>query len=137
MVFALLFVVLFIGLNVLRNKKPAEPVGAPTPAQRAAVPAAPPVSPVAPAPTPSAANAATPAVAAAAEQTTVVENELYRIVFTNRGAQVKSWILKKYKDDAGKPLDLVQTKASQLAGLPLSVFTYDPTLRKQLDQALF
>ena len=30
-------------------------------------------------------------VAAAAEQTTTVENENYRIVFTNRGAQVNSW----------------------------------------------
>ena len=46
-------------------------------------------------------------VAATAESTTVVENELYRITFTNRGAQVNSWILKKYKDDNGKPLDLV------------------------------
>ena len=137
MVFALLFVVLFIGLNVLRNKKPAEPVGAPTPAQRAAVPAAPPVSPIAPAPAPSAANAATPAVAAAAEQTTVVENELYRIVFTNRGAQVKSWILKKYKDDAGKPLDLANTQGSAMAGLPLSVFTYDATLRNGLNSVLY
>ena len=33
-----------------------------------------------------------------AESTTIVENELYRIQFTNRGAQVTSWILKKYKD---------------------------------------
>src|SRR5260370_20500500 len=42
---------------------------------------------------------------AAAE--TVVENDLYRITFTNRGAQVKSWILKKYKqEDKVNPLDL-------------------------------
>jgi len=138
MIFALLFVVLFIGLNYLRGKKPAEPVGAPTPAQRSALPQTPPPQPQVAAPAAvAAAQAQTQPVAASAEQTTVVENDLYRIVFTNRGAQVKSWILKKYKDDAGKPLDLVQTKASQLAGLPLSVFTYDPTLRKQLDQALF
>ena len=28
-----------------------------------------------------------------------MENDLYRIRFTNRGAQVKSWVLKKFKDD--------------------------------------
>ncbi len=37
----------------------------------------------------------------------MVENDLYRIVFTNHGAQAKSWILKKYKDEKGQPLDLV------------------------------
>ena len=29
------------------------------------------------------------------ETTTVIENELYRITFSNRGAQVISWILKR------------------------------------------
>ena len=33
--------------------------------------------------------------AASAESETVIENDLYRITFTNRGGQVKSWILKK------------------------------------------
>src|ERR1700736_6283634 len=33
---------------------------------------------------------------ASAESETVVENDLYRITFSNRGAQVKSWILKKF-----------------------------------------
>ena len=32
---------------------------------------------------------------AASETETVIENDLYKITFTNRGAQVKSWILKK------------------------------------------
>ena len=40
----------------------------------------------------------TPQIAAAVETDTTVENELYKIVFTNRGAQVKHWILKKYFD---------------------------------------
>ena len=83
------------------------------------------------------APSATPAVAAAAETETVVENELYRIVFTNRGAQVKHWILKKYKDTAGKPLDLVQPQTSARFGYPLSIFTYDSSLTGQLNQALY
>src|SRR5262249_5901916 len=44
---------------------------------------------------------------ATGESETVIENGLYKITFTNRGAQVKSWILKKYTDDKGQPLELV------------------------------
>ena len=49
------------------------------------------------------AAAALPAMAAAAEQTTTVENELYRVTFSNKGAEVRSWILKRFKDRYGAP----------------------------------
>jgi YidC/Oxa1 family membrane protein insertase len=84
-----------------------------------------------------AAQPATPAIAAALETDTTVENEFYRIVFTNRGAQVKHWFLKKYFDNSGKPLDLVQPEAAARFGLPLSLFTYEPALSQQLNQALY
>jgi YidC/Oxa1 family membrane protein insertase len=80
---------------------------------------------------------ATPAITAASETETTVENELYKIVFTNRGAQVKSWILKKYSDTTGKPLDMVQPQTSARFGLPLSFFTYEPALTSQLNQVLY
>ena len=90
--------------------------------------------------TPAAAStgtATTPAVAAAAETSTVVENELYRITFSNRGGQVTSWILKKFKDTEGHPLDLVHNGASALYGYPLSLYTYDDGLTSQLSSALY
>ena len=98
----------------------------PTSAQPAAatpVTAAPAVQPVA---SRSAAPAA-PVVKASGETTTVIENELYRITFSNRGAQVTSWILKgpSYVDSDGKPLDLVNQQAAKLFGYPLSFYTYD------------
>ncbi|HZB88747.1 MAG TPA: membrane protein insertase YidC [Terracidiphilus sp.] len=108
----------------------------PTPPQAAAPVPSGPQSPVVPA-APLAASAATPAITGAAETETTVENELYRIVFTNRGAQVKHWILKKYTDSAGKPLDLVQPQLAARFGLPLSFFTYDSALSAQLNQALY
>jgi len=80
---------------------------------------------------------ATPAVLATAETQTTVENERVRIVFTNRGAQVLHWILKDYKDSAGKTLDMVQPQAAARFGLPLSLFTYEPALTQQLNQALY
>jgi YidC/Oxa1 family membrane protein insertase len=80
---------------------------------------------------------AVPAKQAAGESETVVENALYKITFTNRGAQVKSWILKKYNDDSGKPLDLVHQVAAQQYGYPLSFFAYDPGLQAKLNSALY
>jgi len=79
----------------------------------------------------------TPAGQAAAETSTIVENELYRITFSNRGAQVTSWILKKYKDNAGQPLDLVHAGGAAQYGRPLSLYTYDPSLTQQLASALY
>ena len=82
-----------------------------------------------------------PAVArqqAESESETVVENGLYRIVFTNRGAQVKSWVLKNYKDRPnGNPLDLVNSDAAKKYGYPLSLWTYDEGLRNKVNSALY
>ncbi len=74
---------------------------------------------------------------AAAESETVVENDVYRITFTNRGAQVRSWILKKFDDDKGQPLELVNSSASQTYGYPLSFWSYDQALRSKLNSALY
>lgn len=74
---------------------------------------------------------------AQSESETVIENDLYRITFTNRGGQAKSWILKKYFDDQGHPLDLVNQAASSKYGYPLSLWTYDESLRNKLNSALY
>jgi YidC/Oxa1 family membrane protein insertase len=78
-----------------------------------------------------------PAVVATGETTTTIENELYRITFTNRGAQVISWQLKKYKDNYKKPLDLVHDQAAKQFGYPLSLYTYDAATTTALSQVLY
>lgn len=80
---------------------------------------------------------AAPAVTADTQTATTVENELYKIVLTNRGGQVEHWILKKYKDSDGQPLDLVQQQTAERFGLPLGLFTYDAALDKELNGALY
>src|SRR5208282_2800359 len=45
------------------------------------------------------------------EQRAEVDTDLFHVVFTNRGAVVRSWILKDYKDHNGKPLELVNQRA--------------------------
>jgi YidC/Oxa1 family membrane protein insertase len=75
---------------------------------------------------------------ASSETETVIENDLYRITFTNRGAQVKSWILKKFDNEAQNgPLDLVNSAAAEKYGYPLSLWTYDEGLRSKLSSALY
>jgi YidC/Oxa1 family membrane protein insertase len=142
LVFALVFLVMLLALQYFRPKKP-EPQPAEQKQQQST--AAPVPSPAgtgsdssAAAPRKSTTDASTaPAVTATAEQTTTVENENYRIVFTNRGAQVKSWVLKRYEDDNSKPLDLVNPETAAKFGYPLSLYSYDAGLRQRLCDALY
>ena len=87
-----------------------------------------------------------PATADSSEHTVVVENELYRVEFSNRGAVVKSWQLKKYKDDfttdSGKPqqrtLDLVNPMLLHEAGdWPFSMVFDDSQLENAANTALY
>jgi YidC/Oxa1 family membrane protein insertase len=102
-------------------------------------------APVAPAPASSTASPSVPAVAAASvgtkqassEKETVVENDLYRIRFTNRGGLVKSWVLKKFQDDKGQPLELVNANAAAKYGYPLGLWAYDEGLRNKLNSVLY
>jgi YidC/Oxa1 family membrane protein insertase len=132
--FSAIFLLMFLGLQYFKQKKGPEP---PPPQQQvqqqsATTPPATPIVAAAPAGEKIAAS-----VKAESESETVVENELYRIQFSNRGAQVTSWVLKKYTDEAGKPLDLVNQNAAPKFGYPLSLYTYDPALTKRLSQALY
>jgi YidC/Oxa1 family membrane protein insertase len=143
-------VVILVWAKFFAPKPPAHPAQPNNPVATA------PATPGAPA-NPSAANGtATPAgtkatVAAATkpsagsvedsqEHTIVVENALYRVEFSNRGAVVKSWQLKKYKDDA-KPqrvLDLVHPHSSELTGgWPFSLVFDDPQLEKAANNGLY
>ncbi|MEO8727199.1 MAG: membrane protein insertase YidC, partial [Acidobacteriaceae bacterium] len=74
---------------------------------------------------------------AAAEAETVVENELYKVTFSNHGGAVKSWILKQQQDEKGRPLELVNSAGAERYGLPLSLYTYDADLTKKLNSALY
>jgi YidC/Oxa1 family membrane protein insertase len=135
LVFALTFVVIILFQPILKKYMPQTPAA---PAQTQNQPQ--PTPPAALSPALQAAigvpvNGATKH--AANESETVVENDLYRITFTNRGGQVKSWILKKFENDYGKPLDLVNQIAAPKYGMPLSLWTYDEGFRNKINSALY
>jgi YidC/Oxa1 family membrane protein insertase len=135
LVVGFLAVAIFLGFEYFQKPKPNAPV-APLQTQQQSAPA---FDSAGSTPSPAAVSqpAAGPAITAASETETTVENPNYRIVFTNRGAQVKHWTLKHYFDSTGKPLDMVQAEAASRFGLPLSIFTYDDALTAQLNQALY
>jgi YidC/Oxa1 family membrane protein insertase len=141
LVMMLVMVTVFFGLQYYRTKHNPQTVSpnavsAPAQAGSPAQPGAPAGAQPTAAGTAAAASTV-PAVAAVAESTTTVENELYRITFSNRGGHVTSWIVKNYKDSDGKPLNLVHGQAAQQVGFPLSLYTYDATLTTALNQALY
>ena len=136
LVFSFIFIAVLLGIQYFRPSTPAPARQAPVTSPAAVQTPSPMSAPTSNASLSSAA-AVIPSKAAANESMTVVENALYRITFSNRGGQVTSWILKKYTDDDGKPLDLVNQQTAKEFGYPLSIYTYDAGLRTQLAQALY
>jgi YidC/Oxa1 family membrane protein insertase len=140
LVFLLTFVALMV-FQPLLKKFGLVPATPPPAAQQAqAHPEPPPSAAVSSAAAPVASSVSPTAGSkqASAETETVIENDLYKVTFTNRGAQVKSWILKKFDNDAQNGLlDLVNPAAAQKYGNPFSLWTYDESLRTKLSSALY
>ncbi len=99
-----------------------------TPMKQASLPAA--------EPTP-ASSAAEDAVSAASAQTYTIDTSLYHVVFSNRGAVIRSWTLKNYKDAAGKPLELVNEKGDEKVGYPFELTFRDKQPSADLNKALW
>jgi len=142
------FGVIILWARFFGPKPPIQPSQANRPAESAPATPGPARSPAA---NPSQATAAPPTMAPVTaasvkvtndsqERTLVVENSLYRVEISNRGAVVKSWQLKNYKDDA-KPqrvLDVVHPDASQqTGGWPFSVVLDDEQLQNAANGGLF
>jgi len=138
LVFALTFLVIVLFQPILKKYLPQPPQPAPTQNQNLALPQPPSASnPQVSQPTTTAVSEKTATRQASSESQTVIENDLYRITFANRGAQVTSWILKKFDDDHGKPLEMVNNAAAQRYGFPLSLWTYDENQRNKINSVLY
>jgi YidC/Oxa1 family membrane protein insertase len=139
--FALTFVVIFITQQFIahRSKPTAPEQQKPVQAQATTEQPSPTV-------TRAAGNASMPPVhtaisqgtkQASSESQTVIENDVYRITFSNHGGLATWWILKKYNDDKHRPLELVNPVATPRYSYPLSLYAYDEVLRNKLNQALY
>ncbi len=131
------------GSLIVKKKHPATPPPTKTeaPATQAAAKGA-----KAPAGKPAAAAAKKPAppprvklpvVEGTEAQQIVVDSKRYQVTFSTQGAVVRSWVLKKYHDEQGKPLDIVNPAACEKMGFPLSLRVSDSALTSKLNTALY
>jgi len=128
------FVVLYAYQALVVKPKPADAPSAPA---QVAAPAATAPGPAAPAasPSPEIARQSKPVVSESAERDVRVETRDVIAVFTNRGARLKSWRLKHYRDQKKQPQELIEPIAGQ--PLPFSLRTSDETANGTINTALY
>lgn len=139
--FALSFLILFISSRLFVGPPPepgpgpaTEPAPPPATAPSAPAEASPPALS---APAPAQGAAPTEPRRGAAEEQITVESDLYRAVFSTRGAAVKNWTLSRFKDAQENPLELVNPASAAEYGDPFSIWVSDATLRRAVNSALF
>lgn len=76
-------------------------------------------------------------IGAGKEETFTVDTQLFRVVTSNRGALVRSWVLKKHRDDAGKELDLVNPAGPAKFGFPFGLVFPNQKPAVNLDGSLY
>lgn len=78
------------------------------------------------------------AIAAQAETESVIETDTFKVRFTNRGAAVKSWVLKQYKNALQDgELELVHQKGAEVNGFPFEIDLPGGRHIDELNDALF
>jgi YidC/Oxa1 family membrane protein insertase len=137
---SLSFMVLFLYQALLVPPRPAQPANNTPPA--AMTVAAPPGRTLTPGnESVEAAIVPPPPVAAvvgdAEAREIVVETQKIRAVFTNRGARIRHWHLKDFKNGAGEPIDLIPETTAPDTPLPFSLRMDDATTTARLNDGLY
>lgn len=133
--FLLMGLVLFLTPYFYKAPPPAKPAPKSTNQSASVKTQAPAVAPAATQPA-----TTTPApgqIEATSQQQFVIDTDIYRITFSNRGAIVTSWILKKYKDRAGQPLELINQAALSKVPPPFSLSLRDEKVANILNFGLY
>jgi len=71
------------------------------------------------------------------EKEITVDTSLYRAVWSNKGAVLKSWTLKQYQDENQENLELVSLHSQEINKYPFALNTDDATFNNQVNQALY
>lgn len=76
-------------------------------------------------------------ISAPSEEQILIDTSLYRAVWSNRGGVLKSWKLKKHKDDQGEDLELVSERSAEVDLYPFSLRTDDPSFDTIINTGLY
>ncbi|MCE5310944.1 MAG: membrane protein insertase YidC [Acidobacteriales bacterium] len=139
--FVLMGAVLFLTPYIYKPAQPLPPAKAPAAKSVTQVPAAPssqsvPAQAAAPKAKVQPVKAVKPVVAEQ-EETVLVDTALYKVQFSNRGAVVRSWVLKKFTDNAGKQLELVNASAAPKTGYPFAIIPKNVRVSADPNQVLY
>ncbi len=83
------------------------------------------------------APSAIPAIAATSVIRTIVETPEYAATFSNRGAQLVSFVLKGYKDLKGHPVDLVKQRPASRSDFPFMLESPDTAWNAAVNRGLW
>ncbi len=67
----------------------------------------------------------------------VIDTPLYSAVWSNKGAVLKSWRLKEYKDDDKNDLELVSQQTEDFGTFPFALHTDDPSFDSLINGSLY
>jgi YidC/Oxa1 family membrane protein insertase len=136
--FLLMGLVLFVTPYIYKAPPPPKPV-VPVKQVEKSVPAAVETPTAGAAQAESSATTAAPAapapgqIGATSEQLVTVDTQIYHIVLSNHGGVIQSWVLKKYKDKSGKPLELVNPASFTKVPPPFSLMLSDEKAQNGLN----
>ncbi|PWT93588.1 MAG: hypothetical protein C5B54_01625 [Acidobacteria bacterium] len=141
----LIFLTVFFAFFFIYQKfvlEPAAKKSQPQPTSSASAPNEPAQSAPAPQTTQSAVSLTPPPaeatqIQAANERKIEVDTSLYHAVFTNKGAVLTSFRLKKYTDDFSQPLEMIPQLPPGANGLPLGFDFEDKRINGVADSAIF
>lgn len=71
------------------------------------------------------------------EKQIVIETSLFKSVWSNKGAVLKSWRLKEHLDEEGNPLELIPGRSAALDLFPFIINTDDPDFDNLINNAFF
>jgi len=77
------------------------------------------------------------AVSAQVESEIIVDTPLFLAKWSNKGAILKSFRLKKHLDEKKEALELIPARASELGIFPFGLLTEDPAFDNEVNNALF
>lgn len=71
------------------------------------------------------------------EQQIVIETSLFKAVWSNKGAVLKSWRLKEHLDEDGEPLELISGRSAAIDRFPFILSINDPDFDNLINNALY
>ncbi len=71
------------------------------------------------------------------EEQILIDSPLYQAIWSNKGAVLKSWRLKKYKDENKEDFEMISLRSEEISTYPFALHTDDPTFDASINSVLY